>query len=266
MDDLSDINLLIGTPCYGGLVYESYMRSIINLTNILNQNKIKYTLYTIGNESLITRARNSIVAKFIGIDDFTHLLFIDSDITFDPNSVIKFLLKRKPVVGGCYPKKNIDWNIIKKTLKKNDNINNDVLLAKGLNYAVNLIAESNSNQQNVEIIDGWVKVSNIATGFLLIEKNVFNILKEKYPNENYKNDVEGYMSPESDNNFYGFFDTMIHPISKRYLSEDYAFSQKWIDCGGEIWLDLTCSLTHTGTFHFKGNILSHLEDLIVKND
>jgi hypothetical protein len=265
MDDLSDINILIGTPCYGGLVHESYMRSLINLVQVLNSRKIKHTIYTIGNESLITRARNSIVAKLIGTPQFTHLLFIDSDITFDPESIIRFLLKRKPVVGGCYPKKNINWDKVKENINKYKDINNDTLMAKSLEYAVNIFAESNDGNYNAQVIDGWIKVSNIATGFLLIERTVFDILIEKYPDSKYVNDVEGYMSKETDDNFYSFFDTMVHPTSKRYLSEDYAFSQKWLDSGGEIWLDLTCSLTHTGTFHFKGNILSYIEELIVQN-
>ena len=265
MDDLSDTYLLIGTPCYGGLIHESYMRSLINLINILNINNIKYDIYTIGNESLITRARNSIVAKFIGKKEFTHLLFIDADITFDAQSVIRFLLKRKPVVGGCYPKKNINWDKIKESVLKNNNIDNNNLMAKSLDYAVNIFAEPDNGNYKAQVIDGWVKVSNIATGFLLIEKNVFEIMKEKYSDGKYINDVEGYMSEETNDNFYNFFDTMIHPVSKRYLSEDYAFSQKWIDCGGEIWLDLICPLTHSGTFNFKGNILSGIEELLVQN-
>ena len=112
MDDLSDVNLLIATPCYGGLLYEGYMRSLLELTTILLKLNIKYNVFTIGNESLITRARNSIVALFLGNKELTHLLFIDSDITFSPESVIRFLKFRKPVVGGAYPKKHVDFNLI----------------------------------------------------------------------------------------------------------------------------------------------------------
>ena len=238
MDDLTDVNLLIATPCYGGLVHEGYMRSLLDLQKILLQLNIKHTVYTIGNESLITRARNSIVALFLGNKNFTHLLFIDSDITFSPQSVIRILKFRKPVVGGAYPKKNVDFNLCKNNIIKNSNISENDLLAKSMNYAVNIISESNSDQQIAKIHDGFVKVSNIATGFLLIQKEAILELVEHYPNQKYHNDCEGYDSEETRNNFYTFFDTLVHPVSKRYLSEDYAFSQKWIDIGGEIWLDL----------------------------
>ena len=255
MDDLTDVNLLIATPCYGGLVYEGYMRSLLDLTKILNFLNIKHSVYTIGNESLITRARNSIVALFLGTKELTHLLFIDSDITFSAESVIRFLKFRKPVVGGAYPKKNIDFSLCKREVLKNGNINNNELLSKSLNYAVNIVAEPNAKQNSVNIHDGFVKVSNIATGFLLIQKEVIEKLIEHFPNQKYMNDCEGYHSDNTKDNFYTFFDTMVHPDSKRYLSEDYAFSQKWIDIGGEIWLDLTCNLVHTGTFNFRGNLL-----------
>lgn len=262
MDDLTDVNLLIATPCYGGSVYEGYLRSLLDLQKTLLQLNIKHTIYTIGNESLITRARNSIVALFLGNKDLTHLLFIDSDITFSAQSIIRFLKFRKPVVGGAYPKKHVDFNFTKHHLKKNPDMSNEEVLAKSLHYAVNVIAESNSDQKSAQIYDGFVKVNNIATGFLLIQKEVIQELIKNFPDEKYENDCEGYDSPQTKNNFYTFFDTMVHPVSKRYLSEDYAFSQKWLDIGGEIWLDLLCPLTHTGTFNFKGNILKSFEDQI----
>ena len=265
MDDLTDTHLLIATPCYGGLLHEGYMRSLLELQKILLELNIRHNIYTIGNESLITRARNSIVALFIGNKSYTHLLFIDSDITFSAESVIRFLKFRKPVVGGAYPKKSVDFDLCKQNIIQKPDINNDDLLAKSMHYAVNIISESNSDQNTANIHDGFVKVTNIATGFLMLQKEALLELIEKYPNEKYVNDCEGYDSPETKDNFYTFFDTMVHPISKRYLSEDYAFSQKWIDIGGEIWLDLLSPLTHSGTFNFKGHILKCFEHRINQN-
>ena len=263
MDDLTDVNLLIATPCYGGLVYEGYMRSLLELQKLLIQLNIKFSVHTIGNESLITRARNSVVALFLGHNQLTHLLFIDSDISFTPESVIRFLKYRKPIVGGAYPKKHVDFTMIKKNLENKPETSNKDLLAQSMHYAVNIISESNDCQNKAYIHDGFVKVTNIATGFLMIQKEVILELIEKSPDQKYENDCEGYNSPETKDNFYTFFDTMVHPSSKRYLSEDYAFSQKWIDIGGEIWLDLLSPLTHTGTFNFEGNVLKSFESKII---
>lgn len=262
MVDLSKINIMIGTPCYGGTVSCRYMLSLINLITIFRELKVKYTIHSIPNESLITRARNSIVARFIGQKEQTHLMFIDADIEFNANSVIRMLLFDKDIVGGAYPKKVLDFNSVKQNVIKDNNISPEELLQKSLNYVLNIKSESNMKDTRANIENGFVKVTNIGTGFMLIKKNVIEKMVEKYSYENYQNDVAGYENEFTKGNFYGFFDTMIHPISKRYLSEDYAFCQKWIDIGGDMWLDLTCNLTHIGSFDFKGSVYSSIKDNI----
>ena len=58
----------------------------------------------------------------------------------------------------------------------------------------------------------------------------------------------------SSKNCYAFFDTVIDPKSKRYLSEDYGFCRLWQKIGGKIYADVVSPLTHYGTYHFRGNI------------
>ena len=60
-------HILVGTPCYGGMVHEGYMHnSLISATTALPANNISVSIKTITNESLVTRARNHISDAFFG--------------------------------------------------------------------------------------------------------------------------------------------------------------------------------------------------------
>jgi len=116
------INLCIATPCYGDSVTVEYLQSISKLFPELEKRNIKFNFITVATESLITRARNGMMSNFLDNKDYTHLLFIDSDIEFDPISVVKLLQCDHDVVGGIYPLKKTNWDKIKinyKDYKKN---------------------------------------------------------------------------------------------------------------------------------------------------
>ncbi len=102
------VHILIGTPCYAGLVHEEYLKSMLQLTSLLLREQIQYTLFTSAKESLITRARNTVVAHFLADSSFTHLLFIDSDIGFPADCVLRLLKAAYPVVGCVYPQKALN--------------------------------------------------------------------------------------------------------------------------------------------------------------
>jgi hypothetical protein len=73
-----------------------------------------------------------------------------------------------------------------------------------------------------------------------------------YPELKYNNDVT-INNQHLDDHFYALFDTMIDPVDRRYLSEDYTFCRRWQEIGGDIWLDPSISLNHYGHFCFQGN-------------
>ena len=129
--------IFIGTPCYGGMITADYFKSCMQLVALAASKKIELQFATIGNESLITRARNTIVQLFMD-HDYTHLMFIDADLAFNPESVIRMIEFDKDVVTGVYPRKTIDWIKVKKRLKENPNISEDELLAASLQYNLNV--------------------------------------------------------------------------------------------------------------------------------
>lgn len=247
------VKVIFGTPCFGGLLHNGFFQSMIELSAMFTRLGIPFEVITIGNESLIQRARNGIVAKFLSDDAATHLMFIDADITFNWVSVVKLLISGKELSGGCYPKKCFNWDKIKHQIGKNPSMKDDELMAKSLDYVFNPIYhKQGENQVIIRVENGMAQVKDIGTGFMMIAKSAIRKMIARYPETKYRNNVAGYGNAVMNDCFYTLFDCCIDPVSKVYLSEDYLFCKRWIDMGGELWLDLNTNLNHTGIIDYKG--------------
>ena len=117
-----DISILVVTPAYGGQVYAGYLTSLLKLERLCKDKGILVDYEFCYNESLIPRARNTLVHTFMTNTKYTHLLCLDSDIEFEPDDIIKMLDYNKPVIGGVYPKKRINWDKITELVNKNNEI------------------------------------------------------------------------------------------------------------------------------------------------
>ena len=260
------VKIIIGTPCFGGLLHNGFFQSVLDLSVNFTKLNIPFEMMTIGNESLIQRARNGIVARFMGDDDATHLMFIDADITFSWISVVKLLLSGKELCGGCYPKKCFNWDKIKHHIQKNTNLKDDELMAKSLDYVFNPIYHKEGDNVVIRLDNGMAQVKDIGTGFMLIRKSAIHKMIAKFPDTKYRNNVAGYSANnKADDYFYCLFDCAIDPLSKVYLSEDYLFCKRWIDIGGELWLDLNTNLNHTGLIDYKGCLSITIGEVDVLN-
>ncbi len=259
------VKIIIGTPCFGGQLHVGYFQSILDMAVNFTKLGIAFEVMSIGNESLITRARNGIVAKFMGDKDATHLMFIDADITFSWISVIKLLICGKELCGGCYPKKCFNWDKIKHHIKKNPDIKDDEIMAKSLDYVFNPCYIQQGDNVVIQLENGFAKVKDIGTGFMMIKKSVVHKMMEKYPETKYRNNVAGYGVIDISDYFYTLFDCAIDPVSKVYLSEDYLFCKRWIDAGGELWLDLNTNLNHTGLLDYRGCLAITINEVDVLN-
>ena len=247
------VKVIFGTPCFGGLLHNGFFQSMLELSAMFTRLGIPYEVITIGNESLIQRARNGIVAKFLSDDAATHLMFIDADITFNWVSVVKLLISGKEFSGGCYPKKCFNWDKIKYQIGKNPGMKDEELMAKSLDYVFNPIYhKQGENQVVIRVENGMAQVKDIGTGFMMIAKSVIRKMIARYPETKYRNNVAGYGNAAMNDSFYSLFDCCIDPVSRVYLSEDYLFCKRWIDMGGELWLDLNTNLNHTGIIDYKG--------------
>ena len=251
IDELRKNKIFVATPCYGGALTEPYFRSTIKLMTFMNQHQIPLAFGTIANESLVTRARNVLVAYFLN-SDYTHLLFIDADIEFQMEDVLKLWYHNKDVVVGAYPKKGLAWQRIKDNIASAEGtITDDEIAAFGSDYAVNF-KFINKETKSVAVENGLIKLHDAGTGFMMISRQAILKMLKAYPDLKYNNDV-ALGGQDLGENFYALFDTMIDPIDRRYLSEDYTFCRRWQEIGGDIWLDPSISLNHYGHFRFTGN-------------
>ncbi|MER2519686.1 MAG: hypothetical protein ABTQ34_03240 [Bdellovibrionales bacterium] len=242
--------VLIATPCYGGLVAQGYMESVIRLMVHAAGQGVEVTLAMNGHDSLVTRSRNTLVAAFLDMQQATHLMFIDADICFRPEDVMRLLRFDDEVVAGMYPVKNIDWPLLRQRVVGAQGAASVASWQEmGLNFVGTPLPAGAAGREDRE---GFVTGSYAGTGFMLIRRSAFERMIAAYPETRY--DVAHlYPRPSSPSkNQYALFDCMIEPESRTYLSEDFAFCRRWRKIGGKIWLDTQCRLTHIGVYNYEG--------------
>ena len=254
--DLKDhnIRLYLGMPMYGGMLSENTLHGVLGLQKWTQTQEVGMKLQTMGNESLITRARNTIVSMFLDDQNFigTHLLFIDADIGFNAQNIERLLCVDKDIACGIYPRKHIHWENVQKLLKENPNASTGEMEVKALGYNLNF-----DNPGNVKVENGFAKVNEAATGMMLVKRNVFRTMMKKFPERKYISDQIINGKHFKSDNCYDLFAVGPYETSPgkiRYLSEDYYFSRLWQECGGEIWADVSMPLTHFGNMAFKGHV------------
>jgi hypothetical protein len=224
IDEIKKNKLFVATPMYGGMCHGLYMKSCLDLQNTMLAYGITTKFSFLFNESLITRARNYLVDEFLR-SDCTHLLFLDSDINFDPKDVIAMIALDKDIIGGPYPKKVINWANIKLAIQKNPDIPIKDLESLVGDYVFNPVAGTKQFQ-----VTEPLEVLEIGTGFMLIKRVVFDKMKDAYPQIHYKPDHVGQANFDGSRYIHAYFDTVIDSTdsiteggSDRYLSEDYMF-------------------------------------------
>jgi hypothetical protein len=217
IDYLRTTRVHICMPCYGGMLTESTFMSYIKWSNTCRQLGIDWTMETMTNESLISRARNTLTAKFLNNKESTHLMFIDADIGWEPWHLLVMLNRDVDVIGGLYPMKSlpVKWCV-------------------------------NGFDGAEEGTDGLQEVSKTGTGFMLIKRHVFEKLDAHPATKPFINDIG--LPVELNPYMKTYFDTAVR--ENRYYSEDWTFCENWRDLGGRVWVDKRVLLKHTGTYVF----------------
>jgi hypothetical protein len=250
VEELRKNKLFVATPMYGGMAHGMYLKSCLDLQGLCSQYGIEVRFSFIFNESIITRARNYLVDEFLRAEGFTHFLFIDADIHFDPRDVIALLALDKEIIGGPYPKKSIKWGTIKEAVKRHPDIEPLEMEKLAGDFVFNPAPGTTkfSVAEPIEVLE-------IGTGFMMVKREVFGKFKEKYPELRYKPDHVGQANFDGTRYIHAYFDTVIdHGKSDRYLSEDYMFCQWWRNMGGQIWLCPWMKTHHIGTYAFTGDM------------
>ena len=260
LSELKKKKIFVATPMYGGQCHGMYTKSTADLAKMSQAYDIDIKFFYLFNESLITRARNYCVDEFMR-SDYTHLMFIDSDIGFDPNDVITLAAlsdqdepddsKRRDILCGPYPKKTIAWEKIKRAVDKGFADENPGNLEKFVGDYV-----FNPNTSDTELRhDEPVSVLEGGTGFMMITKQAFQKFNDAYPDYSYLPDHVRTKHFDGTREIMMYFQALIDPESKRYLSEDYMFCQWMQKIGVETYMCPWMKLLHTGSYTFGGSLI-----------
>lgn len=234
--------VFIATPCFGGLVSQHYMLSVVGLMHHASQVGYDATLALLGHDALITRGRNTLIAQFLAVPQASHILFIDADIRFDAEQVTAMLQFNQDVVAGIYPLKVIKWD--ERSLGRAQA--GEALETAPLEYVGSLCDGEELERRGRFSTGIWC-----GGGFMLIKRSAILRMIEAYPESRYKK-VHALGNASAEEN-YLLFDCMIDKQTGVYISEDFGFCQKWRDIGGKVWLDTEGQLTHVGLYNFIGD-------------
>lgn len=293
INELRKRSLLVAVPMYGGQCYGSFAKSSNDLTALASHYGINVRFYYLFNESLITRARNYCCDEFLR-SDCTHMLFIDSDISFDANDIIGMLAlmgedSEYDVLAAPYPKKCISWEKVKAAVDMGVADQDPNILERFVgDYVFNPAGGKNQIR-----LDQPEEVLESGTGFMMFKKSTLVKFAAEYPEYSYKPDHVRTEAFDGSREIHAFFDALIDnkhsnirreireffnqnpdakaedvisfiddtrnsafgfEYSNRYLSEDYMFCQYARKIGLKVWLCPWIKLTHTGTYTFGGSL------------
>ncbi len=254
LEELRKRKLFLAAPMYGGQCSGMFCRSTNDLTAAAVHHGIELRFYYLFNESLITRARNYCVDEFMR-SDCTHLMFIDSDIGFNAQDVITMLAMMGDdspydVLCGPYPKKCISWEKIKMAVDKGVADSDANILEK---YVGDYVFNPANGATEIQLSEP-AEVLESGTGFMMVRRATFEKYKAAYPEFSYKPDHVRTAAFDGSREIHAFFDCIIDPETKRYLSEDYMFCQYTRKAGMKVWLCPWIHLQHVGSYIFGGSL------------
>jgi len=219
--DFSKVHVHFGIPAYGGMITEPCFTSFLRFILMASKMNLQWSLDTMVNESLVTRARNNLMAKMMTNTAATHFMFIDADIRFTPESIFMMLATDKDVIGGLYPKK-----------------------ALPISYVINV-------KPGTMIQNDIFPVDTMGTGFMMFKRHVYEKLIAAHPETKYVDDVG--LGKQFEPTMYAIFDCVIDERG-HYLSEDWTFCRRWAAIGGEIYAHAKVLLNHSGHYEFAGDL------------
>ena len=266
LDDLRRRKLFVATPMYGGMCAGMFCKSTNDLSALAMHSNIELKNYYLFNESLITRARNYCCDEFMRNEDFTHLLFIDSDIGFEANDVISMLAlsdhedpnNEYDILCAPYPKKCIAWEKIKAATDQGHADEDPNTLE---NFVGDYVFNPVPGTKEVKL-DEPAEVLEGGTGFMLIKREALQKFRDAYWEDSemspggfsYKPDHVRTEHFDGTREIMMYFQALIDPESRRYLSEDYMFCQWARKAGIKVWLAPWIKLSHVGSYVYGGSL------------
>jgi hypothetical protein len=249
--DFKNVKLLVATPVHSEVSIH-YAESLLTLQGMGHSLGLVIDFLLL-KSSLVTQGRNLCVSNFLNKKEYTHMIFIDSDISFDPSSVLKLLRCDKDVVSIPYPMKTINWNKVHGRIQEQKDININDLSRSGFMYPIKV-----EDQQSITVSKGIMEVTHAPTGFMLIKKEAILKMIEKYPHLKIKQPTIINGETKDTENLWNFFDTWFDQETNKYYGEDFAFCQKFRDIGGKCYCYVDDFITHVGEYSYEGKFIDEL--------
>jgi hypothetical protein len=240
------LNVLVATPCYGGLMTHVYVNSLLKLMSYAPSHGFSLALFTAAHDSLITRSRNTLVKSFLDATAATHLMFIDADIGFEPEAVHRLLSLDEEIAAGMYPLKVVDWSRMSAVVRPG--MPEQMLREAGMHF-VGVPCTGDEREER----HGFVTGKYAGTGFMLIKRSAIEKMVAAYPETQYRSMQTYPATTPGGTSFYNLFDCMIEPETGTYLSEDFTFCHRFRKLSGKVWLDTESRLRHVGSMEFHGH-------------
>ena len=250
--DFSKYAIMVATPVHSDCSIH-YAQSLLELQKWCFKNKVKIG-FQIMKCSLVTSGRNMCVAEFLKKKEFTHLLFIDSDIAFNGGAAGRLLRADKDVISIPYPLKDMGWAKALDRIKEGKIKTVEDLKNKSFYRYPFKVADPNS----IQIKNGVIEVTHSPTGFMMIKRSVFDKMIEAYPHMMINQDQVVNGKNERLSHMWNFFDTWFDPEKHTYLGEDFAFCKRWKDIGGKCHAWISDYITHVGEHQYTGRFLDEL--------
>jgi hypothetical protein len=245
------VRLAIATPCFGGQVSSLYAASIFKLQRALRSiPEIELTIHMREGDALITRARSNLVALFLDDPAATHLLFVDADIGFEPDQVVRLISCGADMAAGAYPIKRVNWDKARKVIESQRANTRSAVL----DYVLEV-----EDPEHIAVVNGFARARYAGTGFLMIRRQALEKMCRRYASLQFFREHSIADPLAGSMNRFALFECLIDPATRIYLSEDFSFCKRWTDMGGEIWADLQSRLDHVGPATFYGDVASQFE-------
>ena len=213
--------------------------------------------FTLLKSSLVTQGRNLCVNTFMEESikhPYSHMLFIDSDIEFSFETIMKLIAADKDIVAAPYPLKDLDWEKIAKRIKHKNITDGNTMSKQGFTWPLKL-----EGKNEVTVIGGVAEVTHAPTGCMLIKKQVFEKMIKELPELkiNQPTVINGKMVEKEF--MYNFFDCYHEPETKKYYGEDFGFCKRWAEIGGKCHILVDEYITHIGEYRFTGRLMDDLD-------
>lgn len=229
--DLSPYNLLIATPIADGRPENNYITSYDFTKEVLEAHGAKIRPLRLNYCADIYVVRALLLGTFIRDPHATHMIFIDADMGWHPDSISRMLLLQRDFIAAAGPKKRYPIEMA-------------FALVDDYGRPIPIYHEPETNV---------IEVSEVGACFMMISRRCAERMVTAHPELEF--DYE-------DGRECAVFDPIIihkgEGFPRRRLSEDYSFCYRWRQLGGKIDLLADVELTHTGSHTFKGSMLGQL--------